>query len=870
MAPESSPERSPKRVKTNPPGEESITHKPEDTPLPATPGANGTAEAQTKTPKPDPRRSSWYSRTWPRKAAPVTQVARESISSASNAATEAVASVKRSATKQKTTRSPSLALTLGKTNSNSNSNRALPAEATTSTINATPDASPRKPSTGQLGLRKNDTEVTQNAGGSSTEQKSDTKEIDISSETSVVPAATVVQVDSSGRHADQSQPSWFPWLSKPSSAAEGTNKSPEVPELASTAPNKPVEPTKEPQKEPDTLPSEDTSIVKSSKEEQNNKRSWLQVWGSETPTNSVPPSITGGDDNKPTPGTPAIPIQASKLKADAGTTANSQASSMETAPPQLPGDGTKSAAWVFWSRAQKNNSSTSSVDQPHIGEIAISDTPSAGRPRRASFSVPSSSAGPNSTPSQDASKATKPAAHVKSASKSSQAETETNKAAEVSKQDKKAMTASKIESSNASATSKPPTEVQSLGAAAATVSKKTSTAQLLPPFSDTFASQRSPTLLEQIGRLLNYTKTTEPKHLNVIKDPPRIKNALAIGVHGYFPAPLIRTVLGQPTGTSIKFADMAAKSIKNYTRSHGYECSVKTAALEGEGKIAERLDLLWKLLLNWLEDLRKVDFILVACHSQGVPVAIMLVAKLIDFGCVSSARIGICCMAGVSMGPFLEYKSRWISGSAGELFEFSDPSSTVSTNYVAALQTALKFGCRVSFIGSIDDQLVSLESSIFSSITHPYIYRAVLIDGRTHAPNFLSHLVGFALKLRNLGVTDHGLIRELSNPLAGSLYTGSGHSMIYEQSSVYDLTVSFALETTELRNTTLTQSKATITARNPYILPFALRGMLEEDFVKTELHDEAEQLLRQFDDWKPATKVLQDVKFRLEGIRSRL
>jgi len=82
--------------------------------------------------------------------------------------------------------------------------------------------------------------------------------------------------------------------------------------------------------------------------------------------------------------------------------------------------------------------------------------------------------------------------------------------------------------------------------------------------------------------------------------------------------------------------------------------------------------------------------------------------------------------------------------------------------------------------------------------------------------------------------------------------------------------VSFALETTDLRNVSLFQSKSTTTARNPYILPFALRGMLEEDFVKTELHDEAEQLLKQFDDWKPATKVLQDVKFRLEGIRSKL
>ena len=49
----------------------------------------------------------------------------------------------------------------------------------------------------------------------------------------------------------------------------------------------------------------------------------------------------------------------------------------------------------------------------------------------------------------------------------------------------------------------------------------------------------------------------------------------------------------------------------------------------------------------------------------------------------------------------------------------------------------------------------------------------------------LSHLVGFALKLRNLGISDHGLIRELSIPLAGSLYGGEGHSRLYEDDAVY-------------------------------------------------------------------------------------
>lgn len=57
---------------------------------------------------------------------------------------------------------------------------------------------------------------------------------------------------------------------------------------------------------------------------------------------------------------------------------------------------------------------------------------------------------------------------------------------------------------------------------------------------------------------------------------------------------------------------------------------------------------------------------------------------------------------------------------------------------------------------------------------------------------------------------------------------------------------------------------------NPYVLPWIMRGLLEEDFVKTDLHNETAELLKQFDDWKPATKVLKDVKYRLEAVRSKL
>jgi hypothetical protein len=87
------------------------------------------------------------------------------------------------------------------------------------------------------------------------------------------------------------------------------------------------------------------------------------------------------------------------------------------------------------------------------------------------------------------------------------------------------------------------------------------------------------------------------------------------------------------------------------------------------------------------------------------------------------------------------------------------------------------------------------------------------------------------------------------------------------------MAVEFALETSNVNGATLHTKRhhfSPSTPTNPYILPFALRGLLEEDYVRHELHQESMELLKQFDEWKPTTKVLKDVKFRLEGIRSKL
>lgn len=67
--------------------------------------------------------------------------------------------------------------------------------------------------------------------------------------------------------------------------------------------------------------------------------------------------------------------------------------------------------------------------------------------------------------------------------------------------------------------------------------------------------------------------------------------------------------------------------------------------------------------------------------------------------------------AGVSLGPFPDYRSSvgMLMGSAAELWEFSNPESEVSKRLEASVQVVLSYGARITYVGSIDDQLVPLE-----------------------------------------------------------------------------------------------------------------------------------------------------------------
>lgn len=340
------------------------------------------------------------------------------------------------------------------------------------------------------------------------------------------------------------------------------------------------------------------------------------------PPEQVPTPISADDTSKPTdaPTTstswfglwataaPSTAASGAKTQIPSKAEGNDTDTVMKDGPEKPPAEPAVGSSWAFWSVDATKKSTKPSEGTKDLGQLAVAGEASQNKPEPAK------------------------AVTVKE-----------DKKAKSNKRGRPLSTEVTEDSPNAS---RPETPTAKGTPTESPAPPKVSPPNLLiPSVKSTYSLMENPSILQQLARLLLHGQQKSVKHVYLAKERPKIKKALAIGIHGLFPAALLRTVIGQPTGTSIKFANYAAAAIRRWGDLNGcVDCEIEKVALEGEGRIAERVDNLWKLLLNWIDHIRKADFIMVACHSQGVPVAVMLVAKLIEFGVVSTTRIAVCAM----------------------------------------------------------------------------------------------------------------------------------------------------------------------------------------------------------------------------------
>ncbi|PVF92514.1 hypothetical protein CPB86DRAFT_791078 [Serendipita vermifera] len=401
-----------------------------------------------------------------------------------------------------------------------------------------------------------------------------------------------------------------------------------------------------------------------------------------------------------------------------------------------------------------------------------------------------------------------------------------------------------------------------------------------------------------------------------IQDVGRIrdcKRVAILGVHGWFPGTIMRTLLGEPTGTSPKFASMMENAVKKFMEKQGVTLEkITSMPLEGEGTIEKRVEKLYQNFLankEWVEDLHEADVVFVATHSQGSIVSTQLLDRLIADGHIRTSKnwelvkatmdtaiggIGItippvkppqrvCCLAlcGIHLGPLLylgtssivnPYIQYFESAAAKELFEFQETETEVSKKYIDALENVLDHGTKFVYVASLDDQVVPIYSGIFTAVNHPRILRALYIDGDAYnTSDFLSNLLVLLLRLRNAGIDDGGLLTHLSEATAGSL-SGVGHSSAYLDPGAYDLAVRFLFETSDALGDEPKFEFEPFSAkasRNDYEIPWALRGLIADPRCQELFGKEIAELRNAFDDWQPRTTVLKDVRKKLEPIRGR-
>ncbi|KAI8997105.1 hypothetical protein BDB01DRAFT_712779 [Pilobolus umbonatus] len=339
--------------------------------------------------------------------------------------------------------------------------------------------------------------------------------------------------------------------------------------------------------------------------------------------------------------------------------------------------------------------------------------------------------------------------------------------------------------------------------------------------------------------------------------------------------------------------------------------SITSIPLVREGKIMDRVGYLYEdIMSNWKDTIQSADVILWATHSQGTPVSAILLRRLMENEIIQVHRQPICmlAMAGISHGPFPTFKGNLFyfeADAARELFDFMDSESPISVQFREAMAFILENRVKTVLVASMQDQVVPLYSAIMSSIAHPGLLRAIYIDGHIYSKDdFLIRLISFALKLLNLGLSDHGFLIHISEVLAGNIYSwDGGHSSVYEELKVFMLPLHYLFETSPfgpceiIKPKTLSvkdseqvkmsdknkqraiegvearldpfQAKARL---NPFHLPWTIRGIWDDSRILGDdlLSKELEKLHLLFDQWNPTSTRLKEIKFRLEPLRARL
>lgn len=225
---------------------------------------------------------------------------------------------------------------------------------------------------------------------------------------------------------------------------------------------------------------------------------WLSLWGNATTQTSatsaasatgVATDIAGG-------------LDASRSKNESPNEAKKDPVTTPK-PPSQPTDTGKSYGWAFWSRDELTIKDGLTQSGSNTGELVLADSPSQSKPEDAvvdeARGVPNKVGKRQRPQSLEVSDSTKNSRSV----------------------DESVKKESLLEAAHVAGKAKPTADPGSKA-------KRMPENLLLPSFRSTYNTVGRPSLIQQLGRLLQLSQPADTKHVDIVSSPPQIKRALAI------------------------------------------------------------------------------------------------------------------------------------------------------------------------------------------------------------------------------------------------------------------------------------------------------------------------------------------------------
>lgn len=257
------------------------------------------------------------------------------------------------------------------------------------------------------------------------------------------------------------------------------------------------------------------------------RASWFGLWDSGQSIASTGVPSQKAQSVEPTP-------TASNVASDGFSALDedkSPPSDVPTKPESKQEQARRSGTWAFWSRepAKAEVSKHKKTDsEGESGELAIARTNTESNPKPAKMSEPEASKSGQSTPAEPEQQLSK---QYKKEARSGK-----SKRREPSLADSILKTTPRAPSEDSGKSADNSDEKSMKGV----VKKHLPQNLILPGVANTLPFEETKTYLQSIWGAFRRGPAEAPRHLTLTRCPPKIKKAVAIGVHGYFPIPLLQ------------------------------------------------------------------------------------------------------------------------------------------------------------------------------------------------------------------------------------------------------------------------------------------------------------------------------------------